>query len=185
MQTLRTASKPEERIPPEEILETLLVEAGTAGELPTNEKKLLRYLGLEQMSFDFMNELSFLDTEQKPPGFAEKHVLPCALIVYEKTVGNEESFVEDDDYRIQYTITSPSFRRLYFSAVQISGDTSKAAELFGPNEFWRVGNIVEKELAVENRGKEAWRFETEVFSNGYKIFQFLKRPVSKNRSNSR
>jgi hypothetical protein len=38
--------------------------------------------------------------------------------------------VEDDDYRIHYTITSPAFRRLYFSAVEMN-NTCKAAEIFG------------------------------------------------------
>jgi len=27
-----------------------------------------------------------------------------------------------------------------------------------------------------NEGKEKWAFETDVFSNGYKIFLFLRRP---------
>src|SRR5437016_11079574 len=286
MPTFRTASKPVGTIPADEILETLLVEAGASGELPTNQKKLLEFLGLEQMSFDFMNELSFLETEQKPPGelraalhlgesvvatqsglgdkrtrfsifheiahcvlpehhaklfvdtdqtlslwtkvrlereanqfaadllfqgklfneqclsldtslkpvidmapqygasyeaafrrYAESHVLPCALIVYDKMRRNEESFVEDDEYRIQYTVTSPPFRKLYFSGIQISDESCKAAEIFGPNEFWSIGTIVEKDLAIQNQGKEKWRFETEVFSNGYKIFQFLKRSL--------
>jgi hypothetical protein len=68
--------------------------------------------------------------------------------------------VEDDDYRIHYTITSPAFRRLYFSAV------------------YSVGRVVERELSVLNEGKEKWAFETDVFSNGYKIFLFLRRPLN-------
>jgi len=67
MPLLRTANKSTDIIAPEEILETLLVEAGTAGEIPTDEKRLLKFLELEQMSFDFMNELPFLDTDERPP----------------------------------------------------------------------------------------------------------------------
>lgn len=109
--------------------------------------------------------------------YTENHVLPCAVIVYDKVARNEESYVEEDEYRIQYTITSNPFRKLYFSGVRISEETSKAAEIYSPHEFWSVGRIVEKELIIENQGKEKWKFEAEVFSNGYKIFQFLKRPI--------
>jgi hypothetical protein len=73
--------------------------------------------------------------------------------------------VEDDDYRIHYTITSPAFRRLYFSAVEMN-NTCKAAEIFGANESYSVGRVVERELSVLNEGKEKWAFETDVFSNG-------------------
>lgn len=287
MQKLQTANKSVDSLTSDEILETLLFEAGTARELPTNEKKLLSFLGLEQLSFDFMHELDFLDTPEKPEGelraalhmgekvvatqagmaeqrkrfsvfheiahcvlpehhsklfidtdktlsmwtrirfereankfaadllfqgkvfteqalnldttlntvlglapkygasyeaalrrYAEGHVLPCAVIVYDKVTRNEDSYVEDDEYRIQYMISSAPFRKLYFSGgVRMGTETCKAADIYSPHEFWSVGRIVEKELVVANEGKEKWRFETEVFSNGYKIFQFLKRPI--------
>jgi Zn-dependent peptidase ImmA (M78 family) len=287
VQRLQTATKSIDSLTSDEILETLLVEAGTARELPTNEKKLLGFLGLEQLSFDFMHELTFLETPEKPDGelraalhmgerviatqtgmaeqrkrfstfheiahcvlpehqlklfvdtdktlsmwtkirlereankfaadllfqgrvfteqalsfdtslntvlslapkygasyeatlrrFAETHVLPCAVIVYNKVGQNDESYVEDDEYRIQYTISSASFRKLYFSGgVRMAAETCKAADIYSPHEFWSVGRNAEKELVVSSHDKERWRFETEVFSNGYKIFQFLKRPV--------
>lgn len=287
MPMLRITSKPTDLIPPEEILETLLVETGTAGELPTDEKKLLKFLGLQQLSFDFMHELNFLETPERPLGelraaihFAEKviatqtgmgekrtrfalfhevahcvlpehnesffvdtdhtlswwskvrfereanrfaadllfqgklfseealsldtsiktvlrlapkygasyeaalrrytedHVMPCALIVFDKVNrGGQESYVEDDEYKIHYTITSSSFRKQYFSGVQLTESTCKASELYAPNSFWTVGQVLENESVINNEGKEEWRFNTEVFSNGYKIFQFLKKPV--------
>jgi Zn-dependent peptidase ImmA (M78 family) len=287
MQKLQAASKPPEALASEEILETLLVEAGAAGGLPTNEHKLLRYLGLEQLSFDFMHELQFLNSPQKPPGelraalhldekvvatqtgmgekrtrfsifheiahcvlpehfgklfvdtdqtlswwtkvrlereankfaadllfqgklfaeqslnfdtslsvvlqlspkygasyeaslrrYTESHVVPCALIVYEKATRDEESYVEEDLYRIQYMITSAPFRRLYFSSVDLSENKIRVSEIYSPHTFWSVGNVVEKEIIVEGRGRDKWRFEAEVFNNGYKIFQFLKRQLS-------
>jgi len=283
-----TAGRSAEAIPTEEILETLLVEAGAAGKLPTNEKKLLDFLGLEQMSFDFTEELDFLDTPEKPPGelraalhlaervvatqsgmgdkrtrfsvlheiahcvlpehrrklfvdtdqtlsfwararmereanrfaadllfqgklfaeqalsldtslrsiidlaprygasfeaafrrYTESHVVPCALIVYEKAQSSDNTFVDDDYYRIRYTITSPSFSKLYFSGVQMTDDTCKASELFHPNEFWKVGDVIENELVVEDEQKQKFRFQSEVFGNGYNIFQFLRRPITK------
>jgi len=254
--------------------------------LPTNEKKLLNFLGLEQLTFDFMHELDFLDTPQKPEGelraalhmgervvatqtgmaeqrkrfsvfheiahcvlpehqrklfvdtdktlswwvkvrfereanqfaasllfqgklfgeealnspislntavalapkygasyeatlrrYAEMHVLPCAVIVFDKVARNEESYVEEDDYRLQYTITSAPFRKMYFSGVRMTAETSKARDIYHPHESWSVGKIFEKELVIESQDKENLRFETEVFSNGYKIFQFLRRPI--------
>src|SRR5689334_12966471 len=89
MQKLHTASKPPDALSSEEILETLLVEAGAAGELPTSEHKLLRYLGLEQLSFDFMHELQFLDSPEKPPG-----ELRAALHLDEKVVATQTGMGE-------------------------------------------------------------------------------------------
>lgn len=286
MAKLRTTAKYEGDIGKEEILETLLVEAGAAGELPTSETKLLSYLGLQQMSFDFMTELDFLaksdqvagelraalhlgervvatqtgmgekrtrfsilheighcvlpehvsklfvDTDQTlswwtklrfereanqfaadllfqgklfaehavnlelslesilalAPNygasyeaafrrFTESHVMPCALIVYQKVGRDDESYVEEDEYSIQYTVTSVPFRRHYFSSVQMTEGKCKGSEIYGPHQLIRIGKIMERELSVESRGKEKLQFETEVFSNGYKLFQFLKRPV--------
>ncbi len=287
MPKLLIASKSVETVLSDEILETLLVEGGAAGKLPTSEKKLLKFLGLEQMSFDFDSELDFLETPQKPPGklraalhlgervvatqsgmgekrtrfsvfheiahcvlpehhnklfvdtdqtlslwakarmereanrfaadllfqgrlfaeealslktslrsiiglapkygasfeaafrrYTESHVVPCALVVYEKVHASDESYVEDEEFRVRYTVASPPFAKLYFSAVGMAEDTCKASELFQPKEFWRVGEIVENELVVDSNEKGKFRFETEVFSNGYNIFQFLRRPVS-------
>jgi hypothetical protein len=110
--------------------------------------------------------------------YTETHVTPCAVIVYDKASSREDSYVEDDDYRIQYTISSGPFRKLYFSgSVKMDAETCKASDLYGPQEYWSVGKITEKEIIISSNGKEKWRFESEVFSNGYKIFQFLKRPL--------
>jgi Zn-dependent peptidase ImmA (M78 family) len=289
---LRTAAKPEQEIAADEILETLLVEAGTAGQLPTDHRKLLNFLGLEQLSFDFMNEVEFLDPSKKPTGeiraalhlakravatqsgmndkrerfcvfheiahcvlpehnlklfvdddqtlswwtkarlereanrfaadllfqgnlfseqalsldtsirtvielapqygasyeaalrrYTETHVMPCALLVYDKVAKSEDTFVEEDDYRIHYTITSAPFRKLYFAGIQMTEEKCKAAEIYSPNKTWGVGKIAQKELLIESEGKEKWRFETEVFNNGYKIFQFFKRPITSKSKN--
>jgi Zn-dependent peptidase ImmA (M78 family) len=287
MQTLKTSGKAADGIPADEILETLLVEAGAAGLLPTDQDKLLSFLGLEQLTFDFMHELDFLDTPAKPPGelraalhllervvatqsgmpeqrtrfsvfheiahcvlpdhraklfvdtdqtlswwtkarlereanqfaadllfqgklfteralsrdvslksvvdlapefkasyeatfrrYTETHVSPCALIVYDKVARQQESYMEEDDYRLQYTITSPPFRKLYFSGVQTSEQTCKATEIYGPEASWKIGSIAEKELTVNSGTEDSWRFETEVFNNGYKLFQFVRRPIN-------
>lgn len=281
---LRTSTKAHGLVPPEEILETLLAEAGAAGNLPTDENRLLSFLGLEQMTFDFVHELDFLEGSGKPAGeiraavhlaervvatqtgmgdkrtrfcifheiahcvlpehnekmfmdsdqtlswwtkarlereanqfaadllfqgdlftdralsgamslktaidlapefgasfeatfrrYVETHVSPCALIVYDKIAGARENYIEEDDYRFHYVITSTPFRKTYFSGLETSDDKCKASDIYGANASWRIGSIGERDLVVHGQGDEALRFETEVFNNGYKIFQFLKR----------
>jgi hypothetical protein len=283
---IRAEIKPDVDIPPDEILEALLIQAGVAKKLPTDESRLLNFLRLEQMDFDFMHEIDFLNDESKSGGeiraalhlaervvatqsgvgekrrrfsifheiahcvlpehnlnifvdndhtlswwtkarlereanrfaadllfqgrmfseqalefdtsvqtvvdlaprfgasyeaalrrYSEQHVMPCALIVFDKTGRSAESFVDEDEYRVQYTITSAPFRKAYFSNVRMSEDTCRSGEVSGKEGPLRVGEIVEKELIVRGDAKETWRFETEVFSNGYKVFQFLKRPL--------
>lgn len=46
--------------------------------------------------------------------------------------------MEEDDYKLQYTITSAPFRKLYFSGVRMTEETSKAVEIYHPNESWSV-----------------------------------------------
>lgn len=284
MQRLRTISKPPDTLIADEIVETLLVEAGAAGQVPTNEHKLLKFLGLQQMSFDFMSQVEFLGPSEQPSSelraalslkdrvvathsglgekrsrfsifheiahcilpehvdrifvdtdqtlswwtkarlereanqvaadllfqgnlfseealsldlslqsvidlsprynasfeagmrrYAERHVLPCALVVYDKVGRNDESFVEDDDYRLQYTITSSPFKKLYFSG-QLTNELCKASDLYKTEHRWRIGEIVEREVVVDGRDQK-WQFEAQVFGNGYKIFQLLTRCV--------
>lgn len=285
MQRLRTTSESAGLVPADEILEALLVEAGAADVLPTNEHKLLTFLGLRQLSFDFMHELDFLqhkeiervqlraalslqdrlvatqtgmgekrtrfcmfheighcvlpehheklfvfvDTDQtlswwtkarlereanqfaadllfqgnrfteealgSPLSlqvavelapkygasfeaafrrYTERHVVPCALIVYDKVARQEDqSFIEDDEYRLQYTITSPAFRKLYFAG-QLEAETCRASDVY--KVPWRIGEVVESDVAIEG-DRASLRFTTQVFSNAYKIFQFLLRPA--------
>ena len=60
MRKFRPTSKTLQIPSPQELVETLLVEADAADRLPTDERKLLGFLNLEQLSFDFMHELDFL-----------------------------------------------------------------------------------------------------------------------------
>jgi len=294
MPKLRTAVRKEDWVPSDEILDTLLVESGAAGQIPTNEKKLLKFLGLEQLTFDFKKELDFLETPETQPGelraalhlgervvatqsgmgekrtrfsvfhevahcvlpehnsklfvdtdqtlswwskvrlereanqfaadllfqgrrftdqalsrdvsvksvldlapqygasyeaafrrFTENHTFPCALIVYQKPVHRDETYIEDDEYSIHYTITSGPFRKLFFTSVQMSAEVCKLTEICGTDEPLRTGQTIERELTVESAGKEKWRFETEIFSNGYKVFQFVRRPTTETSRQSR
>jgi Zn-dependent peptidase ImmA (M78 family) len=266
----------------QEIVEALLQEAGTADHLPTDEDRLLGYLKLEQLTFDFMHELDFLPETQKQTldlraalsfndrlvatqsglsdkrkrfgifheighfilpehrsklfldddatlswwtkariereaneiaaellfqgnrfteealslsasvrtvtdlapkygasyesavrRYTERHVLPCAVVVLNKVRrDSDELEFEDSEYKVHYTITSPSFRKMYFSALEVrGGGTIKGSELCGKTRWWGVDDIVEHRMTVGE-----WHFETEIFSNGYKIFQFVLPP---------
>jgi Zn-dependent peptidase ImmA (M78 family) len=289
MSKLHASTKSADDLSSQEILETILVEAGTAGVLPTNEGKLLQFLGLQQLSFDFVNEVPWVPGETRMPGelraalhldekvvatqagqgekrtrfsifheiahcvlpehherifidndqtlgywtkarfereanqfaadllfqgnlfsehalsqptslntvlglvprfgasyesglrrYTEMHVEPCALIVYERVPRKtEDGYLDEDEYRIQYIVTSPSFRRDYFSSLELSEGTCKASDIFGEHSIWPLSSVVERELTVDREGKNSWHFETEVFTNSYKVFQFLRRPIAK------
>jgi hypothetical protein len=274
-------------IPHEEIVETLLIEAGAAGVLPTDPKKLLGYLKLEQLTFDFAQELGgvagssdlphnlramlspkdrivathsgmaeartrfsvfheighFILPEHQEELFAdddrtlswwtksrfegeanrlaaellfqgnrfseealamntsvhsvldlapkygasfeaglrrytEKHILPLALVVYDKVSQPAETYIDDDQYRIHYTITSPAFRKLFFSSLSLSEETCSATDIYEPHLYLRPGQVVEKEMKIDREGQKPWRFETEIFNNGYKLFQLILRPMA-------
>jgi hypothetical protein len=62
--------------------------------------------------------------------------------------------VEDDDYRIHYTITRSQ------EAVFLSGGNEQQVQgggIFGANESYSVGSAVERKLSVLNEGKEGVR----------------------------
>jgi len=284
---LRTTAKAPDELSPDEIVETLLAETGAMGKLPTNEQKLLSFLQLKQLSFDFAEEFDFLPEKEELPNdlravlsvedkivathaglgikrtrfsvlheighyilpdhrqklfpdtaetlswwtrsrlekeanqvaadllfqanrfteeavslplssrtahdlapkygasyeatirrYVERHVLPCAVIVYDKvSQGSDEVDPEDDQYRIQYTIPSPAFSKRCFSRVKSDEEFSRGSEIFRVHGARDVGDILQTELVVERNDGPAWHFETEIFTNGYKIFQLLTREI--------
>jgi Zn-dependent peptidase ImmA (M78 family) len=109
--------------------------------------------------------------------YTERHVLPCALIVFDK-LPKESDDEEDEEtkFKLQYVITSPLFRRRYFSALESKGPVTHA-DFFGDVGYRNRFDIVEHELAVEGSEGNMWNFETEVFTNGYKLFQLLVKPL--------
>jgi hypothetical protein len=48
---------------------------------------------------------------------------------------------------------------------------AKGSELSGGAKLWGVDAVVKQKLTVRD-----WHFDTEVFSNGYKIFKFVLPP---------
>jgi hypothetical protein len=104
--------------------------------------------------------------------FVERHVLPCALLVYDRVTPTSEDDFEEDVYHLQYPITSVPFRKLFFAGVKSNPNKFTASELYEPKHW---GQVTEGELVVAKDDNSKWHFDTEVFSNGYKIFQLVKR----------
>jgi hypothetical protein len=111
--------------------------------------------------------------------YTEKHVLPCALIVFDKLPKKlYEGDAEDAEYRIHYTITSQPFRKNYFSALEIKGGVVRGSELLKKGKWWVIQDVIETELVVEREtDQKPWHFQTELFTNGYKVFQFVLPPA--------
>jgi Zn-dependent peptidase ImmA (M78 family) len=271
---LRTSPAEPSSLTAEEIVDTLLLESGADRRLPTSQKTLLDFLGLKQLSFDFMAELEFMGYTEAPSTeiraalslndrlvavqsnlaekrhrfsvfheiahfvlpehreklfidddetlsfwakarlereanrvaadllfqgkrfsreaqdsplsvhtvlalapqfgasyesalrrFVEGHAAPCAVIVYDKMVRASDDDAEDDLYKLQYTITSETFRKRFFAGLTATPNCFTRSELYKPR-LW--GQVVNDELVLEKK-----RFETELFSNGYKIFQLI------------
>lgn len=279
MKRLRGSPAEPSSLTVKEIVDTLLLESGVDRKLPTNQAALLEFLGLEQLSFDFMTDLEFMgDVETAPTDiraalslndrlvavqsnlsekrtrfsvlheiahfvlpehrdrlfidddetlsvwakarlereankvaadllfqgerfskeaqdkalsiqtvlelaprfgasyeaglrrFVEGQVVPCAVVVYDKTSRTSEEDPEDDMYKLQYTIASETFRRRFFARLTATPNRFTRSELYKP-KLW--GGIVQGELALDDEGNDKMRFETELFSNGYKIFQLI------------
>lgn len=109
--------------------------------------------------------------------YAERHPLPCAVIVYEKCVGIAAEDLEDERYRVQYTVTSGQFERLYFSGVKSDSEFSRGSDIFQVHGLAQIGNVVNTELRVQKHDGGEWIFGSELFTNGYKVFQFVVGPA--------
>lgn len=103
--------------------------------------------------------------------YIEAHVLPCAVIVYDRLLGAEDEGGDEPLFRLHYTITSPTFGRQYFSALE--SDTPLRVEDICSSRL-RVGDVHEAVLSIDGG---QMRFRTEVFTNHYKIFQVLTNPI--------
>jgi Zn-dependent peptidase ImmA (M78 family) len=107
--------------------------------------------------------------------YAERHALPVALIVFDRVprTPNEQAD-EEAEFRLQYTITSPTFRKKYFSGLE-SKEPSRQSDYFKGGLFRK--DVVEQRLEVEAADGHSWNFDTEVFTNSYKLFQFIVKPL--------
>jgi Zn-dependent peptidase ImmA (M78 family) len=105
--------------------------------------------------------------------YVERHVLPCAVIVYERVPALSGEEIEDEKYRIHYTVTSRPFKRKYFAAVETDSELTRGSDIFKVHGSANIGNVIRSELKVEKHHGGAWVFDSELFTNSYKIFQFI------------
>jgi len=70
------------------------------------------------------------------------------------------------------------------SSLSLSEGTCSASEIYEPHAFLGLGQVVEKEIKIEREYQSPWRLDTEVLSNGYKLFQLLIRPVAKKQNDA-
>jgi Zn-dependent peptidase ImmA (M78 family) len=105
--------------------------------------------------------------------YVERHALPCAAVVFERaqTISGED--LEDAKYRVHYTVASSPFKRKYFSGVQTDPELTRGSEILQVPGASQIGNVVATELSMKKGDGGTWTFKSELFTNGYKIFQFL------------
>jgi Zn-dependent peptidase ImmA (M78 family) len=289
---LRISANKDATPSPEQIVEAILKETGTAANPPTDEVRVLSYLNLEQMSFDFASEFDFVPSTRNFPEdlravlsvedrliathsnlspkrarfsvlhevahfvlpahrdillfpdteetlswrtkvrmekeanqlaadlifqgnrfseealdmplssstvhelapkygasyeasirrYVERHLLPCAVIVYKRASPHaDDADPEEAEYRIQYTIASHSFKKKYFSSVESKEGFSRGSDIFQVHGFRDVSDVLRKELVVERGEGKPWHFESEIFTNGYKIFQLVLKETKRRR----
>jgi hypothetical protein len=105
--------------------------------------------------------------------YVERHVLPCAVIVHERVPALPGEDIEDEKYRIHYTIASRPFKRKYFAGVEADAELTRGSDIFKVHGSANIGNIVRSELKVEKHDGSLWTFDSELFTNSYKIFQLV------------
>jgi len=105
--------------------------------------------------------------------YVERHVLPCAVVVYERVAALPGEDIEDEKYRIHYTVASTPFKRKYFAGVKTDSELTRGSDIFQVHGTANIGNIVQTEMSVQRQDGGLWVFNSELFTNSYKIFQFV------------
>jgi len=267
----------------EDVVEGLLQASGTKGKIPTDVGEILGYLGLKQLSFDFMKELDFLPeiTEKRdiravlsyqdrliathrplhrnqtifstlheighyvlpehvekfylcsiedlsyftklrleaeanklaanlifqidhfadeansyPLGcdaitdlagkygtsfeatarrYVEQHSQPCALVVYDKIEKHVEDFEIDEfqGFKVQYTIASKSFGEKFFTKIWEEKIVPGESSVYEAYKKFDVTQTVESKMSITIVGKGEFMFDSQLFTNGYKVFRLI------------
>jgi hypothetical protein len=107
--------------------------------------------------------------------YVEKHYLPCALIVYDKIVEGFEDLELDGlpMFKVQYTITSKSFREKYFTKILKEEVVPGKSVVYDAYKKFDATQIVKGKMQIEILGKGKVMFDSEVFTNIYKVFRLV------------
>jgi hypothetical protein len=96
-------------------------------------------------------------------------------VVYKKL---EESLDELEfdglpSFRPEYTVTSRAFRDAFFTKIiEEKGDPSKSAVLKAFKTM-DAFNTVQSKMSIDIIGKGKVEFDSELFTNGYKVFRLI------------
>jgi hypothetical protein len=107
--------------------------------------------------------------------YVERHHRACALIVYDKMPGDLRDQEVDDfpGFKVQYTITSSTFRERYFThivqgeAIPAKSTVYQAYKLLNPHQTSK------SKIRIRIVGKDEILFDSELFTNSYKVFRLL------------
>lgn len=95
--------------------------------------------------------------------FIERHILPCALAVYDKD--------KDGNWGIAYTVASPIFKERFFSKIIKDEKNPKIKEIQQTHD---IKDSIEDTINIEIVGKGKHEFDVEYFYNKYKVFALIK-----------
>ena len=107
--------------------------------------------------------------------YVEKHFSPCALIVYEKMneYADDLEFNGLPVFEIQYTIASKLFRAKYFTKVLEEKIIPGQSMVYEAYKKLDATKTVEEEISINIIGTGEIIFDSELFTNGYKVFRLV------------
>jgi HTH-type transcriptional regulator / antitoxin MqsA len=107
--------------------------------------------------------------------YVEENQKPCALVVYTKV---DESMDDSEfdglpSFRPEYTITSPLFKKEFFTRIlkeEIVPGKSAVLRAFQTMDPYKP---IRSKMIIEILGKGRTDFDSELFTNGYKVFRLI------------
>jgi len=107
--------------------------------------------------------------------YVEEHSQPCALVVYDKVEKHVEGleFDEFPGFKAQYTITSKSFGERFFTKVLEEEVVPGKSSVYEAYKKLDVTETVENKISIKVVGKGEFIFDSQLFTNGYKVFRLI------------
>jgi len=107
--------------------------------------------------------------------YVEQHSQPCALVVYKKTERNAESLELDElpAFKVQYTITSKLFREKFFTRILEEKILPEESSVYEAWKKFDVTQTVENKMSITIVGQGDFMFDSQLFTNGYKVFRLI------------
>jgi hypothetical protein len=107
--------------------------------------------------------------------YVEGHSQPCALVVYDKVEKHFEGleFDEFPGFRVQYTIASKPFSERFFTKVLKEEIVPGESSVYEAYRKLDVTQTVENKMSITIVGKGEFVFDSQLFTNGYKVFRLI------------